>query len=433
MVRASVPLPAPDGPSIAITSRFTDVQCTIRLVPLTRRAKAAIVLALLIVLSFAALPYLDALGFIIRAADLPGTAATIASWRAMSFTRDPDIAVPTRNGNIPGRFYRPARQTRRTILLMPGVHRDGINESRLVGLAEDLAATGFGVMTVAAPDLQHFKVTPQVTDVIEDAVKWTSDQPQFRTDGKIGVLGISFAGGLSIVAAGRDSIKDRVAFVMSFGGHGDLARAMHYLATGEVLGDLEKAKHSSAVAGADHVSVHPPHDYGLAVTLLNLADRLVPADQVEPLSKGIDGFLLASSLAVTDPPKAIPIFAEMKKYQETLPEPSRTYMQYVNDRAVGKLGPIMLPVIDALANHPAMQSLSAERAAPPTAPIFLLHGVDDNVIPSVETVLLAEHLKGKARVEGLLSGLITHAEVNRTATSTEVWRLAKFWRDIMKY
>ena len=72
-----------------------------------------------------------------------------------------------------------------------------------------------------------------------------------------------------------------------------------------------------------------------------------------------------------------------------------------------------------------MPSLSPERATPPTAPIFLLHGVDDNVIPSVETVLLAEHLKGKARVEGLLSGLITHAEVNRTATSTEVWRLAQ--------
>ena len=80
-----------------------------------------------------------------------------------------------------------------------------------------------------------------------------------------------------------------------------------------------------------------------------------------------------------------------------------------------------------------MPSLSPERATPPIAPIFLLHGVDDNVIPSVETVLLAEHLKGKARVEGLLSGLITHAEVNRTATSTEVWRLARFWRDIMKY
>ena len=201
---------------------------------------------------------------------------------------------------------------------------------------------------------------------------------------------------------------------MSFGGHGNLARAMHYLTSGEVQGDLEAAKRSSAVAGADHVSVHPPHDYGLAVVLLNLADRVVPAEQVEPLSRGIDGFLLASSLAVTEPAKAIPVFDEMKQYQETLPEPSRTYMKYVNDRAVDKLGPVLLPIADGLKDHPAMPTLSPERAVPPTAPIFLLHGVDDNVIPSVETVLLAEHLKGKARVEGLLSGLITHAEVNRT-------------------
>jgi len=401
-------------------------------VPLTRRSRAALVLVFILGLSFfVALPYLDALGFIIRAADLPGTAATLAAWRTTPLTRDADFTVPTRAGDIPARFYRPSRQTRRTMLLIPGVHRDGINESRLVGLAEDLAATGFGVLTVAAPDLQRYRITPQVTDVIEDAVKWTADQPQYRTDGKIGILGISFSGGLSIVAAGRDSIKDRVAFVMSFGGHGDLSRAMHYLTTGQVLGDLEKAKRSSAVLGADHVSVHPPHDYGLAVTLLNLADRVVPPDQVAPLSKGIDGFLLASSLAVTDPPKAVPVFEASKKFQETLPEPSRTYMQYVNDRAVDKLGPILAPVADALANHPAMPSLSPERAVPPVAPVFLLHGVDDNVIPSVETVLLAEHLKGKVRVQGLLSGLITHAEVNRTATSTEVWRLASFWRAIM--
>ncbi len=217
---------------------------------MTLKRKASLLFALaLVAVGFAALPYLDALGFIIRAADLPGTPATVAAWRANSFTRDPEITVPTRGGDIPARFFRPARQTRRTLVLIPGVHRDGINESRLVGLAEDLAATGYGVLTVAAPDLQRFKITPAVTDTIEDAVRWTSEQPQFRTDGKIGIVGISFSGGLSIVAAGRDSIKDRVAFVMSFGGHGDLSRAMHYLTTGEVLGDLEKAKRSSAVLG----------------------------------------------------------------------------------------------------------------------------------------------------------------------------------------
>ncbi len=403
--------------------------------PLTRRQVAAsiLILLLLLVAGFLALPYLDALGFIIRAADIQGNAATFAGWRASAFSREPDSTMPTRSGSIPARVYRPAGSFRRTVLLMPGVHRDGIDESRLVGLAEDLAATGYNVVTIAAPDLQEFKITPAVTDVIEDAIKWTSEQPQFRTDGKIGVLGISFTGGLSIVAAGRQPVRDRVAFVMSFGGHGDLSRALHYLTSGEVLGNLESAKASSAVLGAEHVGVHPPHDYGLAVVLLNLADRVVPPEQVAPLSKGIDGFLLASSLAVTDPPKSVPVFEEMKKYQETLPEPSRTYMQYVNDRAVDKLGPILLPVADALKDHPGMPALSPERATPPSAPIYLLHGVDDSVIPSVETVLLAEHLEGKAIVHGLLSGLITHAEVNRTASSTEVWRLASFWRGIMKH
>jgi hypothetical protein len=80
---------------------------------------------------------------------------------------------------------------------------------------------------------------------------------------------------------------------------------MHYLTSGEVTGNLEQAKHSSAVLGAEHVQVQPPHDYGLAVVLLNLADRVVPPDQVDAHSKGIDGFQLASSLAVTEPPASI--------------------------------------------------------------------------------------------------------------------------------
>ena len=165
--------------------------------PLSRRSKAAMAVALLVLVGALSLPYLDALCFIIRAADLPGPASTVANWRATSVSREDAFTVPTRQGNVPARFYRPASGVRRTVILMPGVHRDGIDESRLVGLAEDLAGTGFGVLTIAAPDLQKFKITPQVTDVIEDAVLWASAQPQFAPDGKIGLLGISFSGGLS--------------------------------------------------------------------------------------------------------------------------------------------------------------------------------------------------------------------------------------------
>ena len=60
-----------------------------------------------------------------------------------------------------------------------------------------------------------------------------TSRPDIAPDGRVGMIGISFAGGLSIVAAGRPSIRDKVAFVMSFGGHGDLPRTLKYLVTGE--------------------------------------------------------------------------------------------------------------------------------------------------------------------------------------------------------
>ena len=46
------------------------------------------------------------------------------------------------------------------------------------------------------------------------------------------MMGISFAGGLSIVAAGRPALRDHVAVVLSLGGHGDLPRTLRYLCTG---------------------------------------------------------------------------------------------------------------------------------------------------------------------------------------------------------
>lgn len=342
--------------------------------------------------------------------------------------------MPTRYGAVPARLYGPADGFARAIVLVPGVHRDGIDEARLVALARDLAETGYGVLTVAAPDLQRYRITPAVTDVIEDVVRWASDQQDLAPDGRIGVLGVSFSGGLSIVAAGREGIRDRVAFLLSFGGHGELARVMHYLCSGEVRGDLARARRSRRVLGAEHVDVHPPHDYGVAVVLLTLAGRLVPPEQVGPLSAGIEGFLLASSLDMVDKPRAKAEFERMRAYAESLEEPARTLMRWVNDRAVADLGRALLPVVDAMADHPAMPALSPERApAPPRAPVYLLHGSDDNVIPSIETVLLGEYLDGRTPVVGLLSDLITHAEVDRAPTAAEAWRLASFWRQVLEH
>ena len=386
---------------------------------------------LVVVLFFAAMPYVDALAFIARAADMPGTVGEIGAWRAQPATEGEIFKVPTRYGDVDGRIYRPiSGNIRRSVTLVPGVHMDGIRESRLVGMAEDLASAGYQVLTVAPPNLQRFMITPENTDIIEDAAKWLAAKHP-ASDGKIGMLGISFSGGLSIVAAGRPGLRDNVAFVMSFGGHGDLPRVMRYLCSGNAPAMPPLGEGTKDVAGAEHVTIKPPHDYGVAVTLLSLAEFIVPPDQVEPLRKGILTFLSASSLDMLDKARAKVEFENARGFEKSLPEPSRTLMEHVNNRAVDKLSPVLLPLVDKLADRQELVAMSPERNTPPAAAVFLLHGAEDNVIPSVETVLLTNYLRGKTEVHAVLSGLITHAEVDKSAAAIEVWRLVGFWKDLM--
>ena len=113
---------------------------------------AVIALVMLTAAAVFTLPYADALAFIARAADLPGPAAAIGAWRSARVTATPSVLeIPTRHGLIEGRIYRPARRIRRAVVLVPGVHMDGIDEVRLVGMARDLAASGYAVLTVQRP------------------------------------------------------------------------------------------------------------------------------------------------------------------------------------------------------------------------------------------------------------------------------------------
>lgn len=356
--------------------------------------------------------YVRGASFVIEAAGIEGWPRTVVSLSAGNAYRLDSVQIPTRHASLAARVFASDGAARGAVLLVPGVHAGGIEEPRLVGFAEDLAARGFIVVTAELPDLKQYLITPRSTDMIEDAARWLSEQRNLAPDGRVGLIGISFGGGLSIVAAGRPSIRDRVAFVLSFGGHGDLPRTLRYLCTG-VLAD----------GGA-----HPPHDYGVVIILLGVADRMVPADQVTRLRDGIRTFLEASHVDMVDKARARTIFDRAQAMAAAMPEPSRSLMTAVNDRDVAGLGPRLLPHVEALGADP---TLSPVDAPAPLAPVFLLHGADDNVIPAVESTRLADHLRPHTAVRVLLTPLITHAEVNRPADWGEIWKLVSFWTDVL--
>ena len=54
------------------------------------------------------------------------------------------------------------------------------------------------------------------------------------------------------------------------------------------------------------------------------------------------------------------------------------------------------------------------------------------MIPPAESVLLANYLRERnVEVHLLLSELITHAEIDRTAAAAETWKLVSFWANVL--
>ena len=237
-----------------------------------------IVIVVLLAIVYFAVPYARAMSLIVRVAGIGGPAQTIASLNERRVEKQPRHMVPTRHGDVPAQIYMPSVVSELAVLVMPGFNSNGIDEPRLAALAEDIAASGYPVMALALPDLQQFRLTPHSTDVIEDAVAWMTTQPRLAPDGTIGIIAVSFAGGLSVVAAGRDRIRDHVKFVVSMGGHGDMRRVMRYLATG-------------VAPKVDGLENHPPHDYGVALMLRASIALVVPADQVAALHMNCNFFL----------------------------------------------------------------------------------------------------------------------------------------------
>jgi dienelactone hydrolase len=410
IVSARLPREPPPGSGV----RGPGFEATLLLSPamtMRRKLVATIAAPLLIVAgaTYAAWDRVRGASFVIQAANLEGPARTAAEWGTEPVAES-DTQVPWRGGTLDGRWYLPADRSERPVLVVPGVHAGGIDEPRLVTFARDLASMGHPVLTAALPDLMQYRLTTRTTDMIEDAVRWLADRGEHGVgDGRVGIVGISFAGGLSIVAAARPAVRERVAFVLSFGGHGDLPRTLRYLCTGALPSGEQR----------------PPHDYGVAIILLGVADRVVPTEQVEPLRRAILAFLEASHLDMVDKRRAQIAFEHARSLESALAQPARTLMGYVNTRNVGKLGPLLLPHVAALAGD---EALSPARAPAPSAAVYLLHGTDDNVIPAAESALLAETLRGRGvAVHHLATPLITHAEVDRSAALRAFWDLSAFW------
>jgi dienelactone hydrolase len=316
-----------------------------------------------------------------------------------------DVTIAGTNGPIRARLYfRAGEGPRSGIVVAHGVHYKGIDEGRLVPFVRALAEGGHTVLTPELADVADYRITESGVTVIQDSVKYLAQRRDHVVNDRVGLLGFSFAGGLSLVAAQDPGTARQLAFVTSVGGHHDLKRVMRFLIHNEI-------ETPSGIVKT------PAHEYGLVVLVYGNLERFVPAPDLPCLREAFKAWLHEDRKAAREAAKA-----------RTTPEAERLW-RLLETQHLQELAPELDQLLDTQRAKLAALS-SAGHLRDLAVPVYLLHGSHDSVIPPSETDAANLELEG-AEHQALVSPLLEHVEVSKTAGFGDKWALVTFMAKLM--
>jgi pimeloyl-ACP methyl ester carboxylesterase len=299
-----------------------------------------------------------------------------------------DTTFDFRGQAIPARVYLPRGVAFAPgIVVVHGMHELGIDEPRLVSFARSLAASGFFVMTPLVPGIADYRVQAESADVIGSAARAFAQQLEVP---KVGIFAISFSGGLALLAASDPQYASAVAWVASIGGYYDLAHVLRFFATG------------AAVRPDGSVERLQPHEYGSLIVIYDEPqDFFSPHDA--PLAHD------ALKLLLHDQGKA------SEELTRQMTPAGQQIMQEIYQKHRESLTPAILAEINQRSEQLAAAS-PAGHLRFLQAPVLLLHGSDDTIIPPAEMLWLKRDIPQDNLVDALESPAIGHVEVGRKIT-----------------
>jgi len=305
---------------------------------------------------------------------------------------------------VRAREYLPSdRQHAPAIIVLHGVHHLGIDEPRLEAFATAISNCGVQVLTPELPDIKDYHVDAGSIRTIGESAKWFAKQ----TGGPVGVVGLSFSGGLALVAASQPAYKPAFKFIFAVGSQDSMQRVTAYYRTGRdprPNGSVEELK---------------PHEYGPLVLEYEYVEDFVPPADVPAIRTVLRAHLYEdkaaekSSMAALTPAQQ----AEATGLMDTSSEKTQALLADSDLRHADELA--------GLSPHGRLAAL--------TVPVYLLHGEADNIIPSAETLWMASELPPTTLKAMLVSPVISHIDFESSQpTALDQWRLVHFFARVME-
>ena len=315
-----------------------------------------------------------------------------------------DLIIPTPEGPIRARLYTPSKHPGApALIVLHGVHYLGMDEPRLIGFANAMASCGLRVLTPELPNIKDYHVDATSVRVIGDTTRWFAA----RTGSPVGVMGLSFSGGLSLVAASDPLFRPAFKFVFAVGSQGSMDRVVRYYST------------NTDIRPDGTTELLTAHEYGPLVLEYEHLEDFVPAADLAPIRAVLRAHLYENKLSETaalahlTPAQT----SEALHLMDAGSPDTRAALIRVEAKHVAEM--------DGLSPEPRLPSL--------TTPVYLLHGAADNIIPSAETLWMASELPSQTLQAALVSPVLSHLDFGETRpTAWDQWRLIHFFALVLR-
>lgn len=250
------------------------------------------------------------------------------------------------------------------IVLIPGVVEDGKDDLRLVALANSLARLRFAVLVPEITGLRRFHTRASDVRVMADAFRYLVAQPKLAPQGRAGFGGFSYGVGVVLLASLEPDIRDKVHYLLGFGGYHDIESMVTYFTTGfyreEQTGTF-KYRHphyylKQVFTISNSVLLNDPADRKRIRALLKNDSK----DFDQELAKLAPDARALYELIANEDPHRVPIL-------------------------INKLSPRIRKELNGI--NPANRDLSRIKAQ-----VILLHGRGDTMIPYTESIAIAQVL-----------------------------------------
>jgi acetyl esterase/lipase len=314
--------------------------------------------------------------------------------------RAEELTLPLPSGPVRARMYTPVdKPNAPALIVLHGMHYLGMDEPRMIAFASAMASCGLRVLTPELPGIKDYRLGTNTIATIGDTALWMDEH---TGNHPVGVMGLSFSGGLALLAAAAPHYRPAFKFVVTIGAQDDMSHVVDFYRTGE----------DPRPNGTEEQLV--PHEYGpLVIEYEHLQDFVPPAD-LAPLHNVLRAHLYEDRAAEKAALATLTStqLAEAKQLMDTGSETTRRELAAVELKHVQDMA--------GVSPHGHLAQL--------TTPVYLLHGEADNIIPAAETLWMQQELPSETLKASLISPVISHLDMDGKGPGPlDQWRLVHFF------